>query len=157
MVYRSRSTTPALVSFSRILTSADDEAWWTALRGRDHHFVRSVFALLAQLPRCGHPEVNVHRRPTYSPVEGRSVGTSQGRTNGKRSPATFAPSWGGPLPNVFLGVRKAAILVRVVHPPDIVASRLLIRIPAVIKPKIVTANSDNQPQYCVGCRRTRMK
>jgi hypothetical protein len=46
---------------------------------------------------------------------------------------------------------------RVVHPADTVASRLLIRIPAVIKPKIIAANSNNQPQYCVGCRRMRMK
>ena len=43
------------------------------------------------------------------------------------------------------------------HSADAVASWRLIRIPPAIKPKIITVNSKNQPQYCVGCRSTRMK
>jgi hypothetical protein len=45
MVCRSMSTTPALVSFSRILTSADDETWWTRIPATD-----STLASFVALP-----------------------------------------------------------------------------------------------------------
>ena len=58
---------------------------------------------------------------------------------------------------VTAGSQPAVEARPIVYPPDTVARRLLIRIPTIIKAKIIAAISDNQPQYCVGCRRIRMK